>query len=66
MPRHTEKENEMNLSELEELLDESPPALKQLFVKAINIYADPMQNAEDDDQKRDALQAAIEATVSKP
>lgn len=52
----------MNLSELEELLKKSPPAIRQLFVKAINIYADPMKNAEDDDQKRDALQAAIEQT----
>lgn len=60
MPRNTD--DKMNLSELEELLKKSPPAIRQLFVKAINIYADPMKNAEDDDQKRDALQAAIEQT----
>ena len=58
----------MNLSELEELLSKSPSSIRQLFVKAINIYADPMQNAEDDAQKQDTLKAAIEATakLSKP
>lgn len=55
----------MNLTELEALLAKSSPPLKQLLVKAINIYADPMQNAEDNDQKRDALQAAIETAANK-
>jgi hypothetical protein len=63
MSQHIEKE--MNLSELEQLMAQSTPELKQLFVKTINIYTDPMRNAEDDDQKRDALKAAIEATIKK-
>lgn len=50
----------MNLSELDELREKSPAAIWDLFVKAINVYADPLKNAEDDGQKRDALQAALE------
>lgn len=64
MPRRPDTEDtedtEMNLSELDELREKSSAAIWDLFVKAINIYADPMKNAEDDGQKRNALKAAIE------
>jgi hypothetical protein len=55
---------DINLTELEKLRDKSPAALWQLFVEAINIYADPMQNAESDAQKLDRLDLALQKAVS--
>jgi hypothetical protein len=54
----------MDLEELEALLADSPKPLRDLFVKAINLYADPLKNTADDDQKRHQLQLAIEAVAS--
>lgn len=61
MPKQTSQD--IDLSELDQLKDTTPQNLWALFVKAVNLHADPANVAGGDAGKQTKLKAAIEKMV---
>jgi hypothetical protein len=55
---------DIDLSELDQLKDSTTEDLWSLFVKAVNLHADPANVAGGDAMKQTKLKAAIEEIVS--
>jgi len=61
MPNQTPQD--IDLSQLDQLKDATPKNLWDLFVKAVNLHADPANVAGGDAGKQTKLKAAIEKMI---
>jgi hypothetical protein len=60
---HPNKEVDFQISNLVELLEKQDEEMEALFVKAINLYANPGSGGQSEREKLDQLRLAIEQSI---
>lgn len=62
-PEQTSKENYFQITNLVELLEQQDAGMRNLFAKAINLYAAPGSGGQTDREKQEQLRLAVEQSL---